>query len=250
MALIKFLGTSNAISYKGHANTCLAVENAGEVVLVDCPLAPMPRLSEADVDPLSIDHLIVTHFHPDHAAGVPVFLMNIWLMGRKEPITIHGLDDCVSRLQQMMDLYRWRTWPDCYPVEYHALDGCPSEQVLKVENLEILSSPVKHIIPAVGLLFRSMESRKAVVYSCDTAPSKEIVALARNAEVLIHEANGRYPGHSSAEQAGEVASEAAVGKLILVHYPSTISEEELRKGAACTFSGEIHVARDFDTLDF
>ncbi len=48
-------------------------------------------------------------------------------------------------------------------------------------------------------------SAAAVAYSSDTSPCDAVVALARDADVLIHEAAKDTLGHSSAAQAGEVA---------------------------------------------
>jgi metal-dependent hydrolase (beta-lactamase superfamily II) len=40
----------------------------------------MVRLSKAGVDFNRLTDLILTHFHPDHVSGVPMLLMNMWLI--------------------------------------------------------------------------------------------------------------------------------------------------------------------------
>ena len=69
---------------------------------------------------------------------------------------------------------------------------------------------------------------RSVVYTGDTAPSPEIVRLAQQADVLIHEATVELSlekeanewGHSSARQAAQAAREAGVGELYLTHFSS------------------------------
>src|SRR5690606_40013620 len=65
----------------------------------------------------------------------------------------------------------------------------------------------------------------------------------------LHEAAGEGLGHSSAAQAGEIATEAGAQKLVLVHYnvweadPSKLVPE-----ARKTFNGPVELAVDY-TVD-
>jgi len=69
--------------------------------------------------------------------------------------------------------------------------------------------------------------------------------------VLIHEASGGTIGHTSAEQAGEIARQAEVGSLYLIHYPTRkIDPETLVTEARRTFPGPVALARDFMELEF
>ena len=58
-------------------------------------------------------------------------------------------------------------------------------------------------------------------------------------------------GHSSAEQAGEIAARAGVSQLYLIHYPTgEYAKDDLRAEARQHFQGEVDLATDFMTLDF
>jgi len=50
---------------------------------------------------------VVTHFHPDHVSGIPLFLMDMWLRGRKNPLQIYGLPHAIDRLENLMDAFLW-----------------------------------------------------------------------------------------------------------------------------------------------
>jgi ribonuclease Z len=115
----------------------------------------------------------------------------------------------------------------------------------------IKASPVHHMVPTIGLRFEFNKSGKSLAYSCDTEPCEEVVHLANGADVLIHEATGASFGHSSATQAGEIASKAEAGKLYLIHYPTgRFAKGDLVTEASETFHGEIELAKDFMILDF
>jgi len=110
---------------------------------------------------------------------------------------------------------------------------------------------VRHLIPTIGLRVDFAESKRAFAYSCDTEPCVEVVRLAEGADVLIHEASGATVGHSSAEQAGQIAARAEVCKLYLIHYPTgEYSDGNLIAEARKRFRGEVDLATDFMSLDF
>jgi ribonuclease BN (tRNA processing enzyme) len=75
--------------------------------------------------------------------------------------------------------------------------------------------------------------------------------IARDVDLLIHEAAGPPPGHSTARQAGEIATQANAKKLCLIHYqvwnadPSLLIDE-----ARETYAGPVHLCNDFDVLEF
>ena len=123
--------------------------------------------------------------------------------------------------------------------------------VLDCPDFRIFSSPVRHLLPTIGLRFEFNHTGKVMAYSCDTEPCAQVVRLAEGADVLIHEAAGAARGHSSAEQAGEVASRAEASALYLIHYPTgRFMSGDLVREASGTYPGPVKLAEDFMVLDF
>jgi ribonuclease Z len=120
----------------------------------------------------------------------------------------------------------------------------------------VLSTPVKHGAPNIALRveFDSPGERGAVVYSSDTSPCPSLIALARRADVLIHEATFLHDeaaraaadGHTTGYQAGEVARQADVKRLILCHFSASLygREDELRREAVQSFGGSVELAEE------
>lgn len=250
MARLIILGTSNAIPDGKHENTHMALISKSAIVLIDCVGSPNIRLNHIGVQLADITDLILTHFHPDHVSGVPLLLMNMWLSGRIRPLRIYGLHHCLERVEDLMALYHWDKWPEFFPVAFHRLPEREIVQVLATDELRIYSSPVRHLIPTIGLRIESAAGGRTVVYSCDTEPCPSVVRMASGADVLIHEATGAGAGHSSASQAGSIAREANVGKLLLIHYPThMIDPDSLVGQAAETFAGQVELAVDFMEIE-
>jgi len=234
----------------GHENTHMALRYSKGVVLVDSAASPKVRLDQASLSIHDITDLILTHFHPDHVSGVPLLLMSMWLMGRGESLRIHGLQHCLDRVEQMMDLYHWQGWPRFFPVAFRWLPEREGTLVLEDEDVRILATPVRHLVPTIGLRFDGLSSGRSVVYSCDTEPCASLVRLADGADILLHEASGAAAGHSSASQAGAVARDAGVQKLLLIHFPlDRNGKEALLEQARETFPGEVALAQDFMTIE-
>jgi ribonuclease Z len=252
MPKVIILGTSNAIPTVDSENTHMVLVGAERTVLIDSPGgSSILRLEQSGLSYNDLTDIIVTHFHPDHVSGIPLLLMDMWLMGREKPLIIHGLRYTVDRIKGMMDFFNWSFWPNFFPVKFHTLPLKEQTPVFDCSDFSIHSSPVKHFIPNIGLRINFKKSQKTLVYSCDTEPCEEVVRLSKGADILVHEATGDSPGHSSAKQAGQIASKAGVSRLYLIHYPTgSYAKGNLVVQARTEFSGTITLAKDFMVLNF
>jgi ribonuclease Z len=251
MPKVIILGSSNAIPTKESENTHMVIVGEERMVLVDSVSNPILRLEQAGLDFNDLTDLVVTHFHPDHVSGLPLLLMDMWLMGRRRSLNIYGLHYTLDRVEDLMGLYGWADWPDFFPVAFVRLPASEMTSVLDCPDFKIFASPVRHLIPTVGLRIEFNHTKKVMAYSCDTEPCEEVVRLGAGADVLIHEASGASRGHSSAAQAGEIARRAEASTLYLIHYATgKNSNNDLVEEARVRFQGEVALAQDFMTLDF
>lgn len=99
---------------------------------------------------------------------------------------------------------------------------------------------------------------RKIVYTGDTRPAASVVAAARGADLLIHEATfGRdesdraaHTGHSTARQAAETAQAAEVKRLVLTHISARYDRDapELLEEASAVFMPTA-IARDGLVVD-
>jgi ribonuclease Z len=149
-----------------------------------------------------------------------------------------------------MGFYGWKNWPAFYPVEFSRVASEERSPLLTSEDFRIYTSTVRHLIPTIGLRIEAVRSGKVIAYSCDTEPCQEVVRLAESADVLIHEAAGEGRGHSSAAQAADIAREAEVARLLLIHYPTRAhSAGDIVRDAEAHFQGAVALAEDFMELE-
>ena len=250
MAQLIFLGTSNAIPSKEHENTHMAIIMPGQTVLIDCSSSEIVRLEQAGIELEQVSDIILTHFHPDHVGGLPLLLLDMWLKGRQRPLNIYGLAYTLDRMEAMMDLYDWKTWPNFFTVHFFRVQENEMAPVLVNEQIRIFASPVIHFLPNIGLRVELKAENKSIAYSCDTEPCQAIIELSRGVDILLHESTGELPGHSSAAQAAQVALTAGVGALYLIHYPTgQLASGDIVAEARTVFPGKIVKAVDFMKLE-
>ncbi len=248
MARLIILGSAAAVSDAEHDNTHFVLQGDHDrAVLVDCGSNPLSKLAQHGVGPADLTDLILTHFHPDHVYGVPILLMQLWLVGRRRPLDVYGLHHCMQRFEHMLDAFMVNTWPDFFEVRVHRLAEQPDVSLLDSDDFRIRAWPTRHFIPTIGLRVEVKSSGQVFSYSGDTEPIPHIITLARDADLLLHEAAGEGFGHSSAAQAGEVATLAGARRLALVHYPvGNADTEALVAEARTTFAGPVTLAKDHD----
>ena len=107
--------------------------------------------------------------------------------------------------------------------------------VMSDDNVTVTATLVSHydVYPAFGFRFDLKKSGVSVTFSGDTTKSDNLIALAKDTDILVHEAQfslddayygNRFPpnylvsSHTSAEQVGEVAAAANAKHVILSHY--------------------------------
>ena len=106
------------------------------------------------------------------------------------------------------------------------------------------------------------ETGRRIVYCTDTIYSENAVKLARDADVLIHEATfaqqdeelAQQSMHSTTVMAAEVAAQAGVKQLIITHFSpryipgQRITPDDLLREARAVFPNT-EMARDFLTVE-
>jgi ribonuclease BN (tRNA processing enzyme) len=140
--------------------------------------------------------------------------------------------------------------------------------VMQDERVKVTATLVDHppVVPALAFRFDCPD--RSIVFSGDTNRSDNLVRLAKDADLLVHEALwvaavdrlvARVPNaatlkkhiidsHTSVEDAGRVAAAAGVKTLVLSHLvpadDPAITEQMWIDAAQPYFKGEIVVARD------
>ncbi|MCX6054018.1 MAG: MBL fold metallo-hydrolase [Chloroflexi bacterium] len=243
MDRLTILGSSNAIAKVDQENSYLLIQTETRKILVDCGDHPVAGLNRVGVGLDQITDLVITHFHADHVGSLPLLVMDMSLEKRTLALTLYGLEYTLERVKKLLDLFDWQMWPNRFPVTFHSIPEAGEDPILSDSEIRVSALPVLHLIPTIGLRFEFAD-HKVITYSCDSEPCENLNTLARNADVLLQEAAGQAKGHSSAMQAGTIASQAGVKRLILIHFEARHDKKGMIRDCQKTFPGTVEFAFD------
>ncbi len=243
MEKITILGSSNAVAKADQQNAHLLVETRSRKIMVDCGNHPAASLGRAGVTLNQVTDLILTHFHADHLGSLPLLIMDMWLEKRSEPLNVYGLPVTLEKVGQLLDLYDWKLWKDMFPVVFTPVSESGESSVISDGEIQVISRPVQHLIPTIGLRFERAGG-STYAYTSDTEPCDAVLQLAAGVDVLIHESAGPGKGHTSPAQAGESAARSGAKRLVMIHYEHRRGAETLKAEARSTFSGLVDLSVD------
>ncbi len=209
----------------------LAVEGRS-VIVIDCGGDVVQRLLLAGIAPAEIRLLIITHEHPDHVGGFPLFMEKLWLAGRRDRIPVCGPAAGIDMARRLFAAFDTSGWAGLPPIEWREVEAEEGATVWNDADWRITAAPGEHSVPVIGLRIEDLVGGGVLAYSADTERSTAIARIAKGADILVHEATGGFTGHSSAIDAAEVARDAAASRLILVHLPPDPSADDLERATA------------------
>jgi len=241
------LGTAASVPDGEHDTVGLAWRGPQGTILIDCGGSALHKLARHGVGLAELRAVVLTHRHADHLYGLPMLVQGLWLGGREEPLPVYGPAQALERARELLALFELVDREEIFEVEWRPVPLREGHSVLSLGSLEVSATPVVHAAnDTIALRFDDQATGGSAVYSSDTEPCDSLVRLAAGADLLLHEATGDYDGHSSPEEAAEVAREAGVGRLALIHYPVYGVDLERWRQRATGFSGQVILASDGD----
>ncbi|MEK6438355.1 MBL fold metallo-hydrolase [Pseudonocardia sp. T1-2H] len=206
------------------------------------------------LDPWALDAVVFSHLHPDHCSDFASLVVH----RRYHPAP--PVDPTVHRLPVFAPVEA----PDRFAAAYapsaeeraatdltdvftfHPLTDGGS---FPIGDAVVRAATVDH--PCEAYALRVEAGGRSLVYSGDTGPCDGLIELARGADVLLCEASWPHvtdqwdappPGvHLSGVQAGEHATAAGVGRLLLTHVPAWCDPDALLAEAKATFDGPVEL---------
>jgi ribonuclease Z len=241
------LGTCASVPDAEHDTISLVLRGTDWAVPIDCGGSPLHKLARLGVDRDQVRAVVLTHRHADHLYGLPMLVQGLWIGKREAPLPIYGPAETLDVARKVLGLFTLNERKEMFEVEWHPVPLREGRRVLAVEGVQITATPVIHgRVDTLALRFDNPSTGKSIVYSADTEPCPALVRLAAGADLLLHEATGNHAGHSSPAQAAEVAREAGVTRLALIHYPVHGVDLESWRTAAAEFPGPVFLAQDGD----
>jgi ribonuclease BN (tRNA processing enzyme) len=250
-----------------------------DAYVVDCGNGVARQMAIAGVALSRIRAVFITHHHSDHDADYGNLLLMGWIDGLKPTVEAYGppplarltaLIEEVNKVDIETRIADEGRPPFAGLVMPHEITT--GGVVMEKAGLKVTAALVDHPPIRPAFAYRFDTPGRSIVISGDTAPSPSLVALARDADVLVHEVlyvpaleqvvgNERQAArlrehllasHTPSTEVGRIAAAAGVQTLVLSHFvpgdDPTITDEMWAAGARAHFKGRIVVGRDLMVL--
>lgn len=182
---VVFLGSGDAFASGGRLQACILVDGPASRLLLDCGATTLVALKRAGIDPVSVDAILLSHFHGDHFGGLPFLLLDGRFAKRERPLVVAGPPEVERRVRSAFDaLYAGSPEvPLGFAVEYVELRAAATP----VCDAKVVALPVAHTPGVAAHGLRVEIAGRTIAYSGDTAWTESLVALAEGADLFICE---------------------------------------------------------------
>lgn len=243
------LGSSGSYPSAGSVCSGYLVRTGTTTVMLDAGNGSTSNLRQV-ADLADLDAIVVSHRHADHCVDLIGLHHAIrGADGALGPIPLYAHPSVIDVIGGLTSAEAPYAFADSFAI-HHVEAG----DELTIGDLRVQLFASVHTAPTVSM--RCAAEGRVLTYSADSAGGDQLVAAARDADLLLCEATWQgdaadYPGgvHLTAAQAGEVASAAGARRLMLTHVAGGLDREVSRREAATTFAGEVELATDLLTTE-
>lgn len=284
---IALCGTGSPLPNPTRAGPCNVVIAGRHMFIVDAGEGAARNIAQMGLPMARVEAVFLTHFHSDHIDGMgPVMLMRWTGASATAPLPVYGptgVDRVIAGFDAAYAIDNgYRTGhhgpaiapptgagATAFPFALPEADKGDRLVIYEKDGLKITAIRVDHgpVSPAVG--YRFDYKGRSIVISGDTSKSPSLIAAAKGADLLVHEAlqpklvalltvalddkglkntaqitRDIVNYHTTPEQAAESAREAGVQQLVLSHivpaipsrffYPAFLAEAPKRFGGPIT----------------
>jgi ribonuclease BN (tRNA processing enzyme) len=248
---IIFLGTGVAVPQRGRVQSGVLVKLEEKPLLIDCGSGVLCRFPETNVSHTEVDTVLLSHLHLDHVADLVCLLKANWLRGKTD-MRVYGPEGTEDWFSKLIGAYEYLQ----DEVDVNITEILPGKEFTPEGfDCEISCTAGVHSVPT--LAYRVTAEDGEFVYSGDTEPCRDIMDLAAEADLLIHECSfppgTKVTNHSTPSSLAELLDEYnnEIGSICLTHfYPDMRGHErEAIYRLKGYFDGEVILAEDLMKLE-
>jgi len=248
---IIFLGTGVAIPQHGRVQSGVLVKLEERPLLIDCGSGVLNRLPETDISHTEVDTVLLSHLHLDHVADLVCLLKANWLRGKTD-MRVYGPEGTEDWFSRVIGAYEYLL----DEIDVNITEILPGKEFTPEGfDCEVSCTAGVHSVPA--LAYRVTAEDGEFVYSGDTEPCRDIMDLAAEADLLIHECSfppgTKVTNHSTPSSLAEILEDYKneIGSICLTHfYPDMRGHErEAIYRLKGYFDGEVILAEDLMKLE-
>ena len=196
------IGTGSPLADARRAGPMTAIIAGDRIFVVDAGGGAARNFQRFGLSADKVEAVFLTHFHSDHIDGLGEFLLTVWAgSGRATQVPVYGPAGTIQILAGLKQAYsadaQYRVahhGPEVMPISGfggagQVFDPSPGAvRVYEKDGLTVTAVPVSHAPAKPAVAYRFDYQGRSVTLSGDTAKSELLAAIARDTDLLIHEA--------------------------------------------------------------
>jgi ribonuclease BN (tRNA processing enzyme) len=219
MVTVQFVGSGDAFGSGGRMQACISLRGDGGHILLDCGASSLIAMKRLEIDPGSVDAVVISHLHGDHFGGLPFLVLDAQFGRRERPLIVAGPPGLRDRTLQAMEvLYHGSSRTERrFELRFVEL---PERVATPIGPATVTAYEVPHGSGAPAYAARLAWGERTIAYSGDTAWSEALVEAARDADLFICESYSfekPIKNHLSYAILREQRARLTCRRLILTH---------------------------------
>ncbi|HET8866261.1 MAG TPA: MBL fold metallo-hydrolase [Gracilimonas sp.] len=192
------------------------VQSKGTSILVDA--GPEFRIQSIKAKIQRIDHILVTHEHMDHVAGLDD--LRVYSYINKAPIPVHASKKCIESIKTRFNYMFGR---DKYPGST-SLDLIEANEPFKLGENQITPLPIKHgNLEILGFRINDFTYLTDVKHIPEK--TKELIHGSKVIAMGALRWEPEHPTHQTIPEAVQTIEELEIPKAFLIHMNSYVDHE-------------------------
>ena len=289
MAHVYILGSGTPTPTPERFGSSHVLQLGDEYIMFDCGPATTHKMVKAGLWPTKIDYLFFTHHHFDHDVDYPCFLLTRWdqSIGKEKELEVYG-PNLTERMTQGiigedgLFSHDWKVRTEhpgslrVYELRGGKLPRRPPSALAKDigpgrvysgADWEVTAAVADHAQPWLdSLAYRVDSPDGSIVFTGDTRACESVANLAKDADVMVCGCaddqdrmertlgSEELYGICGTTEAAQLAKEAGVKKLVLVHTGPALSRHgDMEKGIGDVkkiYDGEVIFAEELMSFSF
>ncbi|MGQ0793186.1 MAG: MBL fold metallo-hydrolase [Deltaproteobacteria bacterium] len=240
---LRILGSGTCVPYLRRGSSAYLLSLPKSSLMLDCGAGATWKLEKVGANYLAVDHIFISHFHPDHTGDlIPFLFATKYPRGEKrvKPLWVWGARGLKTLFTAFEKAYGDWIHPECLNLREIA------EGALSFGDFTVAAKRVVH--SEGSLAYRIEAEGKSLVYSGDTDYCPSLVELAEGADLLLIECSlpdgMKARNHLTPSEVVRIAKESGVKRVVLTHLYPICDESDILPQIRRAVAAEVILAED------